>query len=97
MNTSNIDDYRMWKVRQAKAHLSEILRLAEEEGPQYIGENRRCVVVSAEQWHAKHHTHHTNQPMGQWLVENMPSGLSLDFEIDRRSDREIPFQEDKVE
>lgn len=31
---------RTWTVEEAKARLSDILRLAEEEGPQRIGERR---------------------------------------------------------
>ncbi len=31
------ESHRVWTVAEAKARLSEILRLAEEEGPQRIG------------------------------------------------------------
>ena len=36
---------RTWTVAEAKAKLSEVLRLAEEEGPQRIGLRRPFVVV----------------------------------------------------
>ncbi|MDE0643160.1 MAG: type II toxin-antitoxin system prevent-host-death family antitoxin [bacterium] len=38
---------RNWTVSEAKRRLSEILRLAEEEGPQHIGVRRSFVVVPA--------------------------------------------------
>ncbi len=38
---------RVWTVAEAKARLSEILRLAESEGPQRIGTRRPFVVVPA--------------------------------------------------
>lgn len=38
---------RVWTVAEAKAHLSEILRLAQSEGPQRIGIRRSFVVVPA--------------------------------------------------
>ena len=44
---------RVWTVAEAKARLSEILRLAEAEGPQTIGTRRPFVVVPAEAWYAK--------------------------------------------
>ena len=37
---------RTWTVAEAKARLSEILRLADEQGPQRIGVRRAFVVVS---------------------------------------------------
>ena len=77
-----------WTVAEAKARLSEILRLAEEEGPQRIGVRRAFVVVPEHVWHA-HSPVRT--PLGQWLVENMPRGLHLEIPGDRRSRREIPF------
>ncbi len=38
-------DPRVWTVTEAKARLSEILRLSEEEGPQRIGTRKSFVVV----------------------------------------------------
>lgn len=44
---------RIWTVAEAKARLSEILRLAEEEGPQRIGARKSFVVVPAAAWDKK--------------------------------------------
>ena len=74
-------------MTEAKARLSEILRLAEKEGPQYISDRRSFVVVLVEMWHAKSRP---RQPLGKWLVENMPRGTNLEVP-DRRSNRPIPF------
>ena len=79
---------RAWTVAQAKARLSEVLRLAEEEGSQHIGKRRSFVVVPASAWYAN--TLH-RRPMGQWLVDNMPRGTALQIPRDRKSRREIPF------
>ena len=44
---------RTWTVAEAKSRLSDILRLAEEEGPQHIGTDRPFVVVPATTWYAQ--------------------------------------------
>ena len=77
-----------WTVAEAKARLSEVLRLSEEEGPQRIGRRKSFVVVPAETWEA-----HVppRKPLGQWLIENMPRGVNLEIPHDRSSQREIPF------
>ena len=79
---------RVWTVAEAKARLSEILRLAEQEGPQHIGTRRSFVIVPAEVWYK--HTG-TRKPMGQWLVDNMPQGTNLEIPDRAEPDREIPF------
>ena len=71
-----------WTLREAKAHLPQILRLAEVDGPQYISADRvdsphiketeEFVIVPAELWHEKNPP---EIPMGQWLIENMPRGI----------------------
>ena len=38
---------RVWTVAEAKAKLSEVLRLAESEGPQRIGTRKPFIVVPA--------------------------------------------------
>ena len=80
---------RTWTVAEAKAKLSEVLRLAEEEGPQRIGLRRPFVVVPERVWREKSPP---EMPLGQWLIENMPRGTNLEIP-DRGGDshREIPF------
>ena len=41
---------RVWTVAEAKAKLSEVLRLAESEGPQRIGTRKPFIVVPAAVW-----------------------------------------------
>ncbi len=79
---------RTWTVAEAKARLSEILRLAEQEGPQLIGTRRPFVIVPAEMWFTKLPT---RKPMGQWLVENMPRGIELEIPSRNEPGREVPF------
>ena len=87
---------RPWTVAEAKARLTDILRLAEEEGPQHIGTERSFVIVPAEAWYAQNQPQEQSQqqsrkPMGQWLVENMPRGIDLELPSRRESERPIPF------
>ena len=82
---------RVWTVAEAKAKLSEILRLAETEGPQHIGVRKSFVLVPAELWEAKKPP---KKPMGQWLLENMPRGTNIPIPERRESKRKIPFIED---
>ena len=81
---------RTWTVSEAKARLSEILRLSEQEGPQRIGTRRPFVVVPAAVWDEKNAP---RAPLGRWLVENMPRGIDMDLP-DRASKRAIPFSKD---
>ena len=79
-----------WTVAETKARLSEILRLAEVEGPQRIGRRNPFVVVPERLWQEREAPQ--RKPLGRWLVENMPGGA--DFEPPDRlaeSHREIPF------
>lgn len=84
----DINPRRAWTVADAKARLSEILRLCEEEGPQRIGSRKSFVVVPEHVWRA-HAT--PREPLGRWLVDNVPRGANLDIPGDRGSRREIPF------
>ncbi len=88
MTVKHVKHNRTWTVAEAKARLSEILRLAEEEGPQRIGTRRSFVVVPAATWDAKAPP---RKPLGQWLVENMPRGIELELPDRREPEREIPF------
>ena len=85
---------RTWTVAEAKARLSEILRLSETEGPQRIGARKSFIVIPAEVWEEKEPQ---RPPMGKWLVENMPRGTDLEIPADRDSDREIPFIDYSIE
>ena len=90
MTARHVKPARTWTVAEAKARLSEILRLAESEGPQRIGARRPFVVVPAKIWDAKSSP---RKPLGQWLVENMPRGIEFETP-DRSSSRKIPFIDD---
>lgn len=89
MQTSS--NSRIWRVTEAKARLSEVLRLAEQEGPQRIGTRKTFVVVPEDEWVAKQTT---QKPLGQWLIENMPRGINLELPDRDEPDRENPFLED---
>ena len=88
MTARHSEPHRVWTVAEAKARLSEVLRRAEEEGPQHIGTRKSFVVVPAHVWAEKESR---RQPMGQWLVANMPRGANLEITRNRESRREIPF------
>ena len=84
---------RVWTVSEAKARLSEVLRLAEQEGPQRIGTRKPFVVVPAKIWEEKTRP---GKPFGQWLIENVPRGTNLELP-DRSSNRPIPFIDEEDE
>ncbi len=86
MDTS--ESQHVWTVAEAKAKLSEILRLAETEGPQRIGIRRSFILVSDKLWQTKKPP---KKHMGKWLVENMPRGTNLPIPDRREPGRRIPF------
>ena len=94
MSSSNHNRPRSWTVAEAKARLSEILRLAEEEGPQRIGTRKPFVVMTEKQWQDQTKA---PGPLGQWLVENVPRGVDLEIPQDRRSERDTPFVQEEAD
>lgn len=78
---------RAWTVAEAKARLSEVLRLSEDEGPQRIGMRRSYVVVPERLWKKQP----PSQSLGKWLVENAPRGTNLEIPDRRGKGRKIPF------
>ncbi len=80
---------RVWTVAEAKARLSEILRLAEAEGPQTIGTRRPFIVVPAEAWYAKTSP---RKPLGRWLIDNMPRGIDLEIPSRHEPEGAVPFR-----
>lgn len=82
---------RRWTVSEAKAHLSEILRLASEEGPQRIGARRRYVVAAESDWLKM--TQHA-QPIGRWLLDNIPQGEPLELPDRTEPERPGPFDQE---
>ena len=89
MTTERTEARPAWTVAQAKARLSEILRLAEEEGPQRIGVRSRFVVVPEHMWRDRDQPERI--PMGQWIIQNWPRGIELELPDRRDPEREIPF------
>ena len=76
---------RFWSVAEAKAKLSEILRLARAGEPQTIGSEEPCVVISAEQFEQLSQRH-----LGKFLIESAPRGVELELPT-RGGDRSDPF------
>ena len=84
----------VWTIAEAKAKLSEILRLAETEGPQRIGVRKSFILVPEKLWETREPP---KKHMGKWLIENMPRGIELEIPDRRESERKIPFIEDDIE
>lgn len=84
----------VWTIAEAKAKLSEILRLAETEGPQCIGVRKSFILIPAKLWQDKESP---KKPMGQWLLENMSRAGEFEIPHNRESKRKIPFIEDGEE
>lgn len=89
MTTPNPNPNRVWTLADAQANLPEVLRLAEAEGPQYIGTDKTFVVSPAE---AEQDV--DRMPLGQWLVKNMPRGTNLVIPDDEHSADEIPWTDE---
>lgn len=66
---------RVWTVSEAKARLSEILRLAEEEGAQRIGTRRGYRIVSEREWRR---LQHRPPALGSWLTTHVRPGDPLE-------------------
>jgi hypothetical protein len=64
-----------WSVVDAKAKLSEILRLAREGCPQAIGADDPCMVVSAAEFERYWRPDH----LGKFLIESAPRGIELEL------------------
>ena len=82
---------RVWTVAEAKARLSEVLRRADDEGPQRIGTRKAFVVVPARAWDERTEP----QPsLGQWLIANGPGVGPLELPPrDARHERPGPFDD----
>lgn len=77
---------KTWSVFEAKAKLSEILRLARAGEPQTIGSEEPCMVISADQFEQLPQRQH----LGKFLIETAPRGVELELPP-RGSDRPDPF------
>jgi hypothetical protein len=78
---------QVWTIADAKARLSEIMRLASTEGPQRSGTQRRYVLVPEEVWDKL--TADT-QPLGAWLVDHMPRANTDADELQHPDRRDPP-------
>ncbi len=82
----------MWSVSDAKAHLSEVLRLARSGEPQTIGSQQPCVVIALNEYEKFQETVDHGHD-GLWLV-NATSNLDMDIELPSRfDDRNDPIFE----
>ena len=88
MTDQHAKPHRVWTVAEAKARLSEILRLAEEEGPQRIGARKPFIVVPA--LYGMQKREHGNL-LARGLVDNIQHGIELDIPSRHETGREIPF------
>lgn len=84
---------KIWPVAEAKARLSEILRLAEEEGPQQVGVKKTFVIIPREAWEA---TEIPGMSLGEMIMKFRPNPEDLPedgLEIPKREGghRPIPF------
>ncbi len=85
---------RVWSVAEARENLPEILRLAEEHGPQRIGDTKIFTLAPELDQPAERPD---DIPLGRWLVENTPRGTNLEIPSRRENGREIPFINDTDE
>lgn len=86
---ASVRTHRTWTITDAKARLSELLRLVRDEGPQYIGTKQSFIVISEEEWLL---LKRPKKPFGLWLIQNLPTVGELELPDRNERDREIPFQ-----
>jgi prevent-host-death family protein len=79
-----------WTVAEAKAKLSEVLRRVREEGPQRIGVDDACIVITQEQWEE---VQRPSPKLGAWLTQNMPTIDDLALPDRKDPHRPSPFDE----
>ena len=94
MTIQRHESRRVWTLAEAKARLSEVLRLSETDGPQGIGTRRKYVVVPASLWYGRTEP---RSDLGRWLIENTPRGAELEVPGRLEIDREIPFIDEPSE
>jgi len=79
----------VWKVSEAKARLSEIMRLAENGEAQIIGARKPCVLVSLDMWErTQEKADKSKVHLGRWLLEEAPR---VDWEPPPRETLEAPL------
>jgi prevent-host-death family protein len=68
-----------WRLQDAKARFSELVRLARSEGPQHVTRHGRetVVVVDADEFRRMQ-----GQRSGQWLVDAIASSPHREIEIE---------------
>lgn len=81
-------NHKVWTITEAKARLSELLRLANDK-PQYIGTKNSYVLITQEKWEE---INQPKEPMGRWLVDAMLGIGELELPSREDPEREIPFQ-----
>ena len=84
---------RVWTVADAQANLPEVLRLAESEGPQYIGAGQTFVVAPAEP-ESEQDQEEPKLTLGRWLIANAPQGANLVVPDDEPPEDKIPWTEE---
>jgi len=87
--TQNKRNKDVWTVAEAKARLSEVLRLASA-NPQYIGAKKSHVIVLAEEWEK---SQRISVPMGQWFVGALSGTGDLDLPERADAERDTPFDD----
>ena len=84
------EQVKPWSVNDAKDKLSEVLRLAREAGPQFIGKRQPCVLMSLDAFNS---LTKPEEPLGLWMLEHSPG---IEFETPARGEsasRSVPFEE----
>ena len=79
----------MWTVQDAKAKLSNLLKLARDGEPQVIGSKDPCVVISLAEYQ-RLKMREEEPHLGRWLVENLRGLGEIELPT-RQEDRPSPF------
>jgi antitoxin Phd len=82
---------QIWQMQEAKAQLAEVVRRANEEGPQEITIHNRpaAVVISFEEYQQRFNAPESTESLLDFLRASPLCGADLDLERDRSLPREI--------
>ena len=82
---------RYWPLQEAKANLSELVKKAQEKGPQYISVrgNPAVVMLSQETYESLTQPEMT---LGQFLLRSPLSGANLDLKRDKSLNRDVELE-----
>ena len=85
---------KTWQVQEAKAHLSEVIELAQSDGPQTITRHGkpRAVVLSADAYAELAAKKKPKPDFKDWLMNEGPKFDEFEIERDKDTGRDVELE-----